>query len=142
MTLGIDNVKIGHALTFGMPKKVFSYSFTNIEWVSVPLLSLKVNPHAGLGKMKITVHLLRSPCLTCQISGYLFSNRRDLLIELLYFFAGCCCYSCHQIGQNETPSPTRSFAFRIQGMYELFATFLLVHDFQNLSQNSTWHYCR
>ena len=29
--LGIDNVKIDHALTFGMPKKVFSSSFAKIE---------------------------------------------------------------------------------------------------------------
>ena len=57
MTKGIDNVKIDNVLTFGMPKKVFSLkSFTEIEWVCVALLGLK----AGQGKMKISVHLLRS----------------------------------------------------------------------------------
>ena len=48
---GIDNVKIDHALTFGMPK-----SFTKIDWVCVVLLGLKSNPQAGQVKMKISVH--------------------------------------------------------------------------------------
>ena len=41
-TCGIANVKIDQALSFGKLKKVFSQSFLKIEWVSVPLLRLKV----------------------------------------------------------------------------------------------------
>ena len=40
-TKGIVNVKISQALTFFMPKKVFSKSFTKIEWVCVTLLGFQ-----------------------------------------------------------------------------------------------------
>ena len=38
--LGQTNVKIGHNINFGMPKKVFSLSFLKIDWVGVKLLKL------------------------------------------------------------------------------------------------------
>ena len=60
-TEGIANVKIGQSLTFVMPKKVFSKSFTMIKWLFVPLLSLKVSPPVVIPQSYCDVHLLRSP---------------------------------------------------------------------------------
>ena len=56
LTEGIANVKIGQALTFGMPKKVFSKSFTKIKLVSVPLLRLKVGPYVWRVKIQCSLH--------------------------------------------------------------------------------------
>ena len=53
MTEGIVNVKIDHALTFGMSKKVFSLSFSKIEWVCVALLGFKILPQWSESKLSV-----------------------------------------------------------------------------------------
>ena len=48
-----------------MPNKVFSYSFTKFEWVSVALLEFKCRPKFDEGIIESYVHLnlVHSPCL-------------------------------------------------------------------------------
>ena len=54
--MSIANVKVGQALTSGMPKKIFSKSFTKFEWGFAPLLALKVVPYVKRVKIQCSLH--------------------------------------------------------------------------------------
>ena len=89
---------------FGMPKKVFSESYTKIERVCVALLGLKAPPHAGQGKIKISVHLSRSPCVILHLTHICLDMMLYVSMYILHLFSslrniwvinGCVEYCCY-----------------------------------------------
>ena len=86
--MNIANVKLGQVLTFGIPKKVFSKSFTKFEWVSVPLLRLNVVPYVKRVKIQCSLHSCSPPWLN--IAPLIeptrsFLNRQNPWMEPKYF---------------------------------------------------------